>query len=238
MPPKKDTMPGDMREITQRLDRLQSEFYENLSKFKEEFQLSKETNDNNSEQSENLVVKFQEFESKIMSDMENIKCAVKIKIEDLENKIDKTMQTFNNNSLLIHGIPEMDERGEENNMYNILIKLFKEKINVDVEKSQIADCYRLGAKRSMHGKTARPVIVRFIHKTKRDEIFYKKSALKGKQLIVTELLTKTRLEIFKKCNTIYKNQCWTVNGNIVVIKNNTKIFITNKNDLKKHLGLD
>lgn len=223
-----------MKEVNQRVDQLETEFSKQLSKFKEEFLVCK-ISDGDDKVSRELLNKFQEFENNMMQEINKLRADMNKKFENLEDNIDYNMQKNNNKCLLIHGIQETDN---ERDVYNVVINLFQSKLQIPIEIADISDCYRLAKKSDKMDKRSRSIVVEFIHKYKRDEVFYKKKTLKGTKLLITELLTRGRLEIYGKCRSVYGQQCWTINGNIIVLKNGTKVMISNKYNLKKYLNID
>lgn len=75
------------------------------------------------------------------------------------------------------------------------------------------------------------MVVLFTVRWLRDQVFTNKSKLKGSKLMCTEMLTKYRLEVFKKCAAVYGRQCWTSNGTVVVSRDGQKKFISSVNQL-------
>lgn len=77
-------------------------------------------------------------------------------------------------------------------------------------------------------------MVEFTNRWKKDEVFVNKSKLRGTKVMCTEFLTRTRYEIFQKCIAVYKKQCWTRNGVIVVLlKDGTKRFVSTKRQFEE-----
>lgn len=236
MPPKRNIINSkpnvkEMEEVNQRVNLLENEFSRRLSKFKEEL-LSRKTSEGTSFDFEDLLNRFQQFEKNIMEEISTIKVDVSQKLSELELTVDTNTQRAYNKCLLVHGVPESEE------IYPAVLNLFNTKLKISIDKSVIADCYRLGKKDVNNKKQPRPIVVEFIHKYERDNIFYNKRALKGTKIVITELLTRLRLQIFQKCQSVYKQQCWTVNGNIIVVIDGKKVFISNKNDMRKYLNID
>lgn len=224
-----------MEEVNQRVNQLESEFSHRLSKFKEELLLHKSSESLNFQQSEDLLSKFQEFEISIMADVNKLKDELKKACEKFDLEIDNINQKANNKFLLVHGLEESESK--EDICTNIL-NLFNTKLQIPVEKAKIADCYHLGKKHDKDKKRPRTVVVEFIHKYVRDDIYYKKKVLKGTKLLITELLTRARLEIFRKCSGVRGLQCWTLNGNIIVLQNGKKTSLSNKHDMKNYLNIN
>lgn len=217
---------SSLKEISDRISQLENDFSNKLSQFKVDM-FSKESNGDSGPSSDDTVAKFQLFETNIMESVRKIKEEVNKKLNDLECTMDETIQKYNNKSILLHGFVENEGKlGDADDIYQNLIKFANNKLQVRIEKVDIVDCYRLG-KKSKDKTRPRPIVVEFLHKWKRDEVFYNKRKLKGSQLMITEYLTRGRFIQFKKCSQLYKEGCWTTNGRIVVISNGKKAFINN-----------
>ena len=78
------------------------------------------------------------------------------------------------------------------------------------------------------------VIVKFIHRTQKNEVYRKKRLLKGTKMIITESLTKHRLQLLEKARLEFK-QCpvWSWKGEIFVFHNNKKKVIDDFIDITK-----
>lgn len=236
MPPKKKNnnskpIPSEMDEVNKRVNQLETEFSRRLSKFKEEL-LGQKPSDGANLDFEDILNRFQQFEKTIMEEINTIKVDVSQKLSELEYSVDTNTQRAYNKCLLIHGVSESEE------IYPAVLNLFSTKLKISIDKSVIADCYRLGKKDVGNKKQARPIVVEFVHKYERDNVFYKKRVLKGTKIVITELLTRMRLQILQKCQSVYKQQCWTSNGNIIVMDGEKKVFISNRSDMKKYLNID
>ena len=72
-------------------------------------------------------------------------------------------------------------------------------------------------------KKGTPIIVKFIRRTQKNEVHRKKRLLKGTKMIITESLTKRRLQLLEKARLEFK-QCpvWSWKGEIFVFHNNKK----------------
>ena len=83
-------------------------------------------------------------------------------------------------------------------------------------------------------KKGTPVIVKFIRRTQKNEVYRKKRLLKGTKMIITESLTKRRLQLLEKARLEFK-QCpvWSWKGDIFVFHNNKKKVIDDFIDITK-----
>lgn len=183
---------------------------------------------------ESLIKKVSDFETQIMQQLKDVQMAVE-KLEEREGEIvrrlDREEQRSYRSQLLIHGLEEKDNENRDE-LIKTIRKLFKDKLGVDVEKKCISDCYRIGKKRADNPK-CRPVVVLFTVRWLRDEVFANKSRLKGSSVVCTELLTRHRLNMFKRCAAVFRRQCWTINGTIVVNRNGQKKFCTTEKQVNE-----
>lgn len=179
---------------------------------------------------EEIVKRFTAFEINIRQEVSQLKKDIEVVqtfTKNVELSMDRSEQYVNNNKLIIHGLKEKDR---ENLMMEVM-SMFQDKLKVTVDKNNISDCIRMGSKRRRD--KARPITVTFsVNWVKRD-VFINKSKLKGSGIMITEFLTKRRLELFKECRGIFERNCWTANGVIIVLLNGTRNRIATKADLLK-----
>lgn len=107
--------------------------------------------------------------------------------------------------------------------------LIKSKLRIPVTKADISTAHRYGRKND--GKV-RPLLVEFVHVWRRDEVFYKKSALNNSKIVVSEFLTSGRYRLFKTVREKFGNDCWTKNGRIVFKFNNRLQYVTNVDEFE------
>lgn len=177
---------------------------------------------------EDLVARFSTFERDIMKEVKDLKSAVEIiqeRVDKIERQLDRQEQQTYRNNLILHGIKERDNESR-GDVFAIIKTLFKDKFDVSdswLSDHCVLDSYRIGKKRA---DRSRPIVVSFATRCLRDEIFVNKSKLKGSGVMCTEMLARSRLKIFKKCAAVFKRQCWTSNGVVVVLQDGVKNFIT------------
>lgn len=165
--------------------------------------------------------KLKNFEELITSSLQNIKSDIikmKKEMEEQVHSINRLELKRNQNILIIHGVKE-----NNSDLYEDIINLFSMNFNITVKKADLNVCYRLGQKAD--GKKPRPIVVDFIHRWARDQIFFSKKKLKGTKMIITEMLTHKILALFKEVNQVMGNSAWTMNGLIIVLHNGRKIAI-------------
>lgn len=230
--------PITVKELNTRVEKLAETFYRDLNQFKDQFinkdllnsaKLSEISEEN---EKDDLIRRFESFEAGINKSIENLKKDVKVINVNLNNysvELDIHMQHFNNNKLLLHGVKESSNE----DIYKNIIDLLRDNIGIEISKCELVNCYRLGKKQPDKN---RPIVIEFLQKWQRDHIFFKKKQLKGKNVLISEVLTKYRYKIFQECYKIYKNLCWTRNGIIIVLKNGQNTYISTMEQMTTFLN--
>lgn len=126
----------------------------------------------------------------------------------VEKKLDNVQQHIKNDNLRLIQIPEADDENVHEKVFNI----FKNKMNVDINKSNIAAAYRVGKKNE---NKPRHVVVVFNDNSTKMRVYNKKKSLKGTKIVIKEDLTVSRVKTVREASEKYgfKN-VWTVNGHI------------------------
>ena len=127
--------------------------------------------------------------------------------EDLEAEMDAQEQYTRRNCILIHGLQaEQDENTDEK-----ATDFLKKYTKINITENDIDRSHRLG-------KSNGPIIVKLVHHNLKSFIYSKKSALKGKKLLITESLTKKRMQTVKKMKELQDDKkissYWTDDGKI------------------------
>lgn len=166
---------------------------------------------------------IQGYEAKVES-LQSELLEAKLKIDNLNEKMDWNARSKN---LRIYGVP--DNLGE--NTSAVMVDLITNKMKCDISNNDVSDCFRLG---KYDNNKPRAIVVKFVRKQKREDVFSKKKNLKGTRITVREDLTAQRLNILKTAiNKCGNKNVWTTNG-IVMVKCNTIIHkILNLSDLDK-----
>lgn len=222
-----------IKELSSRVDDLSKTLHTDLTKFKEEMVNNNQNSSVYKEiLNEHFIKRFEEFEMKVNDEIRKIKRDLDLISNNNQKSIDeveKHSQQNNNRKILIHGITESNE-----NIFNSVIKILAEKMNIQLDKKDFSCCYRIGRKSDAK---KRPVLIEFIHQWQRDMVFYNKTKMKGSNLLITEVLTKTVYSWFQECFKKFKHNCWTSYGKVVIIIDGKKKYITNETELNKVLSL-
>ena len=130
-------------------------------------------------------------------------------IDNLSLGLDRQEQYSRRNCLLLHNIPETSNENTD----DLVIKTVNEELLEAITINEIDRSHRLG--KSQAGKI-RPVIVKFARFHTRNKIFRKKKLLKGKQVSITESLTKRRMAELKEAREKHGfHDVWTSDGKIL-----------------------
>lgn len=179
--------------------------------------------------SEKIFEKIDQRFSKMEEMINNLVSQLNInsnKMAELEKRIDSNEQFSRLNNLRVYGIKD-SENG--NNTVDAVLSLFKNKLGVELSKSSIDRCHRIG---TFNPRKSRPVLVRFMTFQDRSDVYKNKKLLKKSGLVIREDLTKSRLEILKQAvNKMGPRNTWTSNGNIYIVHENRKIIVKCISDL-------
>lgn len=144
----------------------------------------------------------------------------------LNGRIDAIEQYSRRNNVRIMGLTE--EPGEKT--YEVVIKLLKEKLDIDAANGVIDRTHRIGSIRT--GST-RQVIVKFVSYQHKMMAMQQRKRLKGTGISVTEDLTKERLSLFKSAQAKYgRGSVWTFDGLVWVNHNNKRFVVKHTKELE------
>lgn len=211
-----------VKELNARIEKLETLFTKGLSELKSAS--NAESDQSTVQELDNSVFgeKLKQFENIMKLSLKEIKND----LGALQAQVDKTVRQVNNfhaqqnsNMLIIYGISENDDL----NIYENVLNIFSNKLNVNIAKTDIKYCYRLGQK--IASKKSRPVLIEFVHRWMRDQLFYSKRNLKGTKILIVEKLSSHTLELFKKVRDKMGQSSWTYGGTIYVLINDTKIAV-------------
>lgn len=138
--------------------------------------------------------------------------------EKLENKLNDLEQYGRRNNIRIYGINKgRSMKIETNELEKEVVRQLNEKTGCALVNHQIEACHYLD-------KSQNQVIVRFVSRKTRDEVFYRKKGFRGTKVSVTEDLTSKNYHLLKECqNHFDKKFLWTKYG-MVKLNLNGKIY--------------
>ena len=142
------------------------------------------------------------------------------RLKAAEVQLDTQEQYSRRNSIRIYGLSE----DENEDATKKTLDLFQQKMNIDVQPSDIDRIHRIG--RKDNASRHRPLIVKFATYRARNRVFRAKAQLKDSEtrsVFINEDLTRTRSELFYKARRMKKSKqimdCWTFDGKILVKTN-------------------
>ena len=154
------------------------------------------------------------------------------RLSAVERRQDDLEQYSRSNCLVIHGCENVPKSkpGKYLEIENFVCNTLNEHLQLDspLQANDLDIAHPLPSKKNT------PVIVKFIRRTQKNEVYRKKRLLKGTKMIITESLTKRRLQLLEKARLEFK-QCpvWSWKGEIFVFHNNKKKVIDDFIDITK-----
>ena len=153
-------------------------------------------------------------------------------IKSNEQKLDDMDQYSFRTTIILHGCRANEFADNDyGQMETAIAKKLSNALSCRVKPSDIDNLYGLSEK-----KGKRPILISFIRKSKKDEIFSKKKMLKSTGLSITESLTKRRLHLLEKAKNAFGfTVTWTMNGIVYAFYNNKRQVIYNEKDIENIL---
>lgn len=150
---------------------------------------------------------FMEFKCLIWKTVATLKTQMELLIVGL----DRLEMTSRKPVLLLHGLPEK----KDEDCVSQAVTALTDKVRIpNVKSTDIAVCHRLGS----GADKSRPLLIRFHNLVLRNEVWRKKTSLKGSGLILSEFLTKPRHATFQQARKHFGvKECWTSEGKIVIL---------------------
>ena len=156
-----------------------------------------------------MSAKFGDLEKKIKKKDKKINQLEKTienlaeKQKSLSSEIDDLEQYSRRNCLVLHGVNESNDE----NTNEIIIKTFSEELGVEIKEDDLDKSHRLGKPKRKDNKP-RLIIVMFARYAVRRKIFMNNiMKLKGKQLLITESLTSSRMQSLGDTQRKYGVRC-------------------------------
>ncbi|XP_071053648.1 uncharacterized protein [Onthophagus taurus] len=165
-------------------------------------------------------------------------------ISHLDNRVDDLEQYSRRNCLLLHGVRESN--GEDTG--EVAVEFINSNLQMKgftLNLSNIDRAHRIGAFRAKDGISSqqterlkpRPIIIKFISYATRHLVWMNKRNLKKTKFLITESLTKKRMELYKSATAAAgPKNVWTADGKIFVATSNGKrAIVRDVDDLEKYL---
>lgn len=153
-------------------------------------------------------------------------------VNQQEKQIDDLDQQSRRNCLVLHGCKNVPKRSTPN-AYQKLEDYATSSINKHIPDANIksVDIDSVHVLPSKHAEKV-PILIKFVRHSKKIKIFSQKKHLKSTGLVLSESLTRRRLQLLKDTSDVvgFKNT-WTWNGTIFVSHNGKRQVIENDNDV-------
>ena len=135
-------------------------------------------------------------------------------LEEVEKKNDDLEQYSRSNCLIVHKCKDVPKTGKYLECENYICDKLNGSLPLDsplqVNNKDIA--HPLPSKKNVRGT---PVIIKFLRRTQRNEIYAKKIAPKGKGMAITESLTKRHLQLLEAARDAFGwKSVWSIMRNI------------------------
>ena len=211
-------------------DSQKESFERRLSQLESEIFELKTENTNLNKRVDGLVKRCEESErlAKTLSDNMNI----------ISDELDDVLNETKRPCLIVNNLPVQSEKSDE----DIFIDLCTQKLGiVNMTADKISKIHRLHKpNNNLDSTKPRALVVKFAKDRYRDEVFRSKKNLKSTGIVISELLSKRRSALLKKCIDLIpgdrtSRSIWTDNGRILVKVSNEIIHVSNENDIQKIL---
>lgn len=132
-------------------------------------------------------------------------------ISEINKSIDTSEMRHRRKFLVLSGVPESPNEDLNCTVMGIL----QGNLTMhDLSQADMRSCYRLGAVRD--GQT-RSILIKFADVCTKNNVWQKKSLLKGSTFVLSEFLTRTRQTVFIAARSAFgMRNVWTLDGNILV----------------------
>ena len=157
----------------------------------------------------------------------------------LEEAIERHEQYSRRNCLIIHGLPAKKNENTDEEVEDCLWHM----MGVEINDADLDRTHRLPSKiksyKSAVNAPLPPIIVKFISHNLKSFVYFLKKKLRGLNYLITESLTRTRVECVKKLEELRKKKkissYWTIDGTIYYTKfdSSTKFKVNNMHNLEK-----
>lgn len=152
------------------------------------------------------------------------------RLKNAERRVDDLEQYGRSNCLIIHGCTDVPRTRE----YCVVEKYVCGVINEKVKPTKPLQVSDLDIAHPLPSRRGSPVIVKFLRRTQRNDVFARKRNLKNSGMVITESLTRRRLHLLQDARKAFEGfQVWTMKGEIFVFFNNKKQVINDFSDIKR-----
>lgn len=214
-------MAKTIKDLDSKVNDLKLHFNEELLKFRDEISKVKSPSCDVATNVEPILDRFDLFKASIENRLVSFESEILLLKKEAElslRRADNAVQHSNRNKVFLFGLPE--KPGED--LVTETVKIFNNKLYSDIVAGDIYNSYRAGKK---NDNKPRPVIVEFCHVWKRNKVFYGKKHLKGTGLVIAEVLSPLRSNVFKLAKKKFGRGCWSSGGRVGFKVGNTVKYV-------------
>ena len=151
------------------------------------------------------------------------------RIEEQERKLDDLEQSGRSNCIIVHRCKEVPNSGEYWEHEKYVCNMLNQ--NLQLSPGQVNDidvAHTLPSK----SNNSCPGIIKFLRHNQRNYIYSKKKLMKGKHMVITELLTRQRLQLLDAAREVFDSESvWSFHGYIFAFAAGKKQIIHSVNDI-------
>lgn len=204
-----------IRDLDLKIGDLKNYFNNELCKFRSEIETVKTPTGGDTDGAVNVSVgdvihRFDFFKATVENKLAELESQIRIfrkEVDTVNARLDNHIQRTNRSKLLVKGCKETP--GED--LLDTIVKIINSKLQLAVRDIDIYNCYRFGKKSD---NRARPVLVEFYNLRKRDEVLKNKKQFKGTGVLICEVLSPLRYDVYRLAKQRYDKNCWTNKGRI------------------------
>uniref|UniRef100_A0A8D9AKF1 Uncharacterized protein n=1 Tax=Cacopsylla melanoneura TaxID=428564 RepID=A0A8D9AKF1_9HEMI len=174
-----------------------------------------------------------------LSEMQSRIKQIEEKNQELEKENQRMKSKFNDleqygrrMNLRVYGINEAGKKPlDERHLEGAVVKILNEKMGMDITNKDLQACHYTDKKKV-------GVIIRFVSRKNRDQIFFSKRKLRGTKISITEDLTRENYKLLKHAQQEFdKKNIWTINGAIRIKIKDVIYKVKNVDDLNEMITL-
>ena len=215
----RDKITKEMKALGNRLARYEAE-YASIST-RPDVEASKTSNrpDAGAVAAANLVTDQKEQANELMemrtafNDLQKIINSLQKRMEDQERKLDDPQQFGRSNCLIVHKCEGVSKKVEYLEHEKYICNVVNDNLKLDplLQLNDIDVAHPLPSNNINYC----PVIVKFLRRNQRNSVYSSKRLLKGKRMIITESLTKRRIQLLNEAREVFDwKSVWSFHGDI------------------------
>lgn len=210
-------MAKTVKDLDLKVNELKKYFSEQLGRFQGEIEKIKTPNADGcaagGKESDigGFILGFDLFKAAVENQLKDLQSQISQLRRDYDTaqvRLDNHLQHTNRGKILLIGISETIKDEE---LQDHVVTVINSKMQLSLSGGDVYDCYRLGRKRE---GGPRPILVQFSTISTRQKVFRNRRRLKNSGLVITEVLSPMRYEIFKVAKQKFQKDCWSNNGRI------------------------